>query len=58
MESKIAVLVEPRRFEFETADVSPSPTQVLVKIAACGLCNWELDDLEGNYHPIPNEVRA
>ena len=53
MGSKRAVLVEPRRFEFETADVSPSPTQVLVKIAACGLCNWELNHWKGIITPYP-----
>jgi len=53
MESKRAVLVEPRRFEFEVADVSPSPTQVLVKIAACGLCNWELNHWKGIITPYP-----
>jgi D-arabinose 1-dehydrogenase-like Zn-dependent alcohol dehydrogenase len=53
MKSKRAVLVEPKRFEFETAEVNPKPSQVMIKIAACGLCNWELNHWKGIIGPCP-----
>ena len=47
MLSRQAVLVEPRRFEIEERDITPGPDQLLVKMTACGLCNWELGHWTG-----------
>ena len=47
MKTRQAVLAEPGRFEFREVDLVPGPGQVLVKVAACGLCNWELTHWRG-----------
>ena len=43
MRSKRAYLVAPRKFEIREVDEEPGEGQVLLKIASCGLCNWELN---------------
>ena len=42
-----ALLVEPGRFEVHEADESICDDEVMVKIASCGLCNWELNFWKG-----------
>ena len=45
---KTAVLEAPRRFELVDADVPAiAPDEVLVRVAACGVCTSELDMWEG-----------
>lgn len=41
MKSKVAILKEPGRFAVEERDVVCGIGEVLVKVAVCGLCNWE-----------------
>ena len=41
MRSKVAILQEPGRFTIEERDVCCAADEVLVKVAVCGLCNWE-----------------
>lgn len=41
MKTRQAWLVEPKRFELRETELSPGPGQLLLKIAVCGLCNWE-----------------
>ena len=41
MKTRQAVLVAPRKFELREAELSPGPGQLLLKVAVCGLCNWE-----------------
>ncbi len=48
MKFKRACLAEPGRFEIMEVEESPGPGQVLLKIAGCGLCNWELNFWDGN----------
>ncbi|MCE5255312.1 MAG: zinc-binding dehydrogenase [Spirochaetaceae bacterium] len=56
-----AFLMEPRRFELREIEESPGDDDVLVKIASCGLCNWELNFWKGNLnylgypHPLGHE---
>ena len=51
-----ALLTAPRKFELVTVDEAPGEGQVLVKIAGCGLCNWELNfwdgTLDGGGYPV------
>ena len=53
-----ACLVAPRKFGFFEVDEEPGEGQVLLKIASCGLCNWELNFWDGNMkigdYPITN----
>jgi threonine dehydrogenase-like Zn-dependent dehydrogenase len=56
-----AFLVEPRKFELREVDTDPKEDDVLIKINACGLCNWELNFWKGNLnyygypHPLGHE---
>lgn len=43
-----AYLVAPRKFDFIEVDEEPGEGEVLLKIASCGLCNWELNFWDGN----------
>lgn len=53
-----ACLTEPRKFEFFDVDESPNEDQVLIKIAGCGLCNWELNFWDGtlNFMGYPHKL--
>jgi threonine dehydrogenase-like Zn-dependent dehydrogenase len=42
MKTRQAVLVEPRRFEIQEADVAPADDEVLVKTEGCGMCTSEM----------------
>lgn len=48
MKFKRAMLVKPRQFEIFEVEEAPGPGQVLIQIAGCGLCNWELNFWDGN----------
>ena len=43
-----AYLVAPRKFELMEVDEEPGEGEVLLKIASCGMCNWELNFWDGN----------
>lgn len=47
MNTRRAFLTEPGKFKISELDVHIKPKQVLVKVAACGLCNWELNFWKG-----------
>ena len=47
MKFKQAFLAEPGRFIIEEVDMEPAANQVMVKVASCGLCNWELNHWKG-----------
>jgi len=47
MKTKHAILVKPERFEIEETEISPAKDQILAKVAACGLCNHELNHWKG-----------
>ena len=42
MQSTRAGLVEPKRFELIDVELAPGPGEVLVEVAACGICSSEL----------------
>ena len=46
-----AYLTAPGKFELFEVDEEPGEAQVLVKIASCGMCNWELNFWDGNLNP-------
>ncbi|MDR1706541.1 MAG: zinc-binding dehydrogenase [Prevotella sp.] len=56
MKTKRAVLVEPKKFEIRELEISPKPQEVLVKIASCGLCNWELNHWKGSLGRYPQSL--
>ena len=47
MKFKQAFLTEPGHFEIREVDKEPADDQILVKVASCGLCNWELNHWKG-----------
>lgn len=47
MKFKKALLVEPGRFEIREVEENPGRGQILVRVASCGLCNWELNFWQG-----------
>lgn len=61
MTGRKALLVEPRRFEIMDVADEINSNQVLVKVASCGLCNWELNFWKGKLnqlgypHPLGHE---
>lgn len=58
MKFKRAFLTEPGKFAISEVDEEPKAGQVLVKVAACGLCNWELNFWKGslNYYGYPHSL--
>lgn len=56
MKSRQAVLVEPGRFEIEEVEIAPGPGQVLVKVAVCGLCHWEMNHFHGVIGKCPQTI--
>ncbi|HEY5586163.1 MAG TPA: zinc-binding dehydrogenase [Ruminiclostridium sp.] len=56
MKSRRAFLMEPGRFEIKEVDIYPSKEQILVKVAACGLCNWELNHWKGQLGEYPQTL--
>lgn len=61
MRYKQAFLEEKHRFEIREVENEITDDQVMVKIASCGLCNWEINFWEGflNFfgypHPLGHE---
>ena len=47
MKTKAAILTEPGRFELQERELHVKPGEVLIKVAVCGLCNWELNHFKG-----------
>lgn len=56
MKTRQAMLTAPRHFEFREADLNPGPGQLLVKVAVCGLCNWELNHWTGQLGACPQTL--
>ncbi len=48
MRSTRAGLVEPRRFELIDVELAPGPGEVLVEVAACGICSSEIPVYTGD----------
>ena len=47
MKFKRAFLAEPGRMEILEINEEPGDEQVMIKVASCGLCNWELNHWKG-----------
>lgn len=47
MKFKQALLAEPGRFIIREVEKQPNPDQILIRVASCGLCNWELNHWKG-----------
>ncbi len=56
MKTKSAILTAPGKFELSERDIYPKEDQVLVKVAACGLCNWELNHWKGLLGSCPQTL--
>jgi threonine dehydrogenase-like Zn-dependent dehydrogenase len=56
MKTKRAFLVKPGKFEIREMDVKPGPGQILVKVAVCGLCNWEQNHWKGLLGSCPQSL--
>ena len=58
MTFKRAMLVEPHKFALFNVDEEPAFGQVMIKIASCGLCNWELNFWHGklNFQGYPHKL--
>lgn len=48
MKFKKALLMAPHKIEVVEVDEEPNPDEVLVKVAGCGMCNWELNFWHGD----------
>ncbi len=47
MKFKQALLAEPGRFIIQEVEKEPEDNEIVIKIASCGLCNWELNHWKG-----------
>lgn len=47
MKFKRAMLAEPGRMQIFEVDEEPGDDQIMLRIASCGLCNWELNHWKG-----------
>lgn len=58
MKFRRAYLSEPHHFIIKEVEEDCGPDQILVKIAGCGLCNWELNFWDGtlNYQGYPHKL--
>ena len=58
MKFRRAMLTKPREFQIFEVEENPGPKQTLIKIASCGLCNWELNFFDGglNYMGYPHKL--
>lgn len=56
MESRRVILTEPGKFEIIREDVTPGSRELLVKVAVCGLCNWEINHYQGIVGQCPQTL--
>lgn len=56
MKTKRAFLIAPGKFELREVDINPDPGQILVKVAACGVCNWEMNHWKGLLGECPQTL--
>lgn len=53
MHTRRALLREFGKLELIETDIFPQDDEVLVKVAVCGLCSWEINHFEGRKGPAP-----
>lgn len=56
MKTRQAVLAAPGRFETRDADLSVGANELLIRVAVCGLCNWELNHFKGKLGTCPQTL--
>ena len=56
MKTRRAFLAGPRQIELREISVSPGPGQLLVRVAVCGLCNWEQNHWKGLLGECPQTL--
>lgn len=56
MKTRRAFLVQPGKFEIHDIDVEPGSGEALIKVAACGLCNWEQNHWKGLLGECPQTL--
>lgn len=56
MKTRQAVLLKPGRFGFREVELQPDAGQLLIKVEACGLCNWELTHWRGQTGTCPQTL--
>jgi threonine dehydrogenase-like Zn-dependent dehydrogenase len=56
MHTRQAVLTAPKRFELREAELTPGQGQLLLKVAVCGLCNWEQNHWIGQLGTCPQTL--
>jgi threonine dehydrogenase-like Zn-dependent dehydrogenase len=56
MKTRQAILVEPHRFEIRDTNLHPGHGEMLVRVAGCGLCNWELNHFAGTLCTCPQPL--
>lgn len=53
MHTKRAYLSAVGKLELKDLELQPREDEVLVKVAVCGLCSWEINHFEGRKGPAP-----
>lgn len=58
MKFRKAFLIEPYKFEIQEVEEDSNDDQVMVKVATCGLCNWEINFWQGtlNFYDYPHPL--
>ena len=56
MKTRQAILVQPGRFEIRDMDLTVGRDQLLIRVAVCGLCNWELNHWRGTIGQCPQSL--
>ncbi len=56
MKTRQAVLVRPGVLEIREAELHPGLGEILVRVAGCGLCNWELNHFGGHLGNCPQTL--
>lgn len=56
MKGKVAILNEPGRFTVENREITCGDDEVLIKVAVCGLCNWEKGFFTGALPTAPDST--
>jgi 2-desacetyl-2-hydroxyethyl bacteriochlorophyllide A dehydrogenase len=56
VKTKMAYLIKPGQFEIRECEIRHKADEVLVKVAVCGLCNWELNHWKGLLSSYPQTL--
>ncbi len=56
MLTRRVILREPGKFEIIREEIQPKDRELLVKVAVCGLCNWEINHFQGIVGQCPQTL--